>query len=327
MTRTWRNRLGFAAVFLGISLLTPPQSLAADETKEIIIGSGGRTGVYYPVAISICRLINKQRKEHGIGCVAEGTGGSIDNLKQLRAGTINFAIAQSDWQSHSYKGTDVFEELGPDQELRSVFSLYPESFTVLARANSKITKIAELKGRNVNIGNPGSGQRATMEIVMRAMEWDLFSFSSVREFSSLHQSQALCDGEVDAIVFVAGHPSGSIKKATSSCDTTLVNVSGTAIDGLVANTDYYSRSYIPAGMYRNQNENIETFGVSATLVTSSKTDDKLIQVLVSSVFNNLSKFKAMHPALSGLEPKNMISDGLSAPMHDVAKSYYAKQGY
>lgn len=322
-----RTILSVSAVFSSLFLFAAAPVVAASDDTEIIIGSGGRTGVYYPVAISICRLVNAGLKDHGIGCTVESTGGSVDNLKKLKAGAINFAIAQSDWQFHATKGTDVFNEVGPDQQLRSVFSLYPESFTVLALSKSKISKIQELKDRNVNIGNPGSGQRATMEIVMRAMGWDLFSFSSVREFSSQHQSQALCDGEVDAIIFVAGHPSGSIKNATSKCEATLVDVSGPEIDKLIADTKYYTQTTIPGGMYRGHKKDVGTFGVSATLVSSSITNPRLVQVLVSSVFDNLRKFKSMHPALGILKPEKMVKDGLSAPLHDAAKSYYQEKGF
>jgi len=323
----YRNGLSLVTIVAGLIICSPIQSAFASEDNEIVIGSGGRTGVYYPVANSICRLVNAGIKQHGISCKVEMTGGSVDNLKKLKNGSINFAIAQSDWQSHAFKGTDVFQEFGPDKKIRSVFSLYPESFTILARSNSKITNLQELENKNINIGNPGSGQRATMDIVMRAMGWDRFTFASMREFNSQHQSQALCDGEVDAIVFVAGHPSGSIKSATSRCNTVLVDVIGPAIDKLILQNDYYSHTTIPKGMYKGQDTEAETFGVSATLVSSSETKSSLVTLLVRSVFENIRKFRVMHPALGVLEPKNMIKNGISAPLHEAASSYYKKQNY
>lgn len=320
----YQNGLSLVTLLAALILCAPIQEALASEDTEIIIGSGGRTGVYYPVANSICRLVNAGIKQHGTHCKVETTGGSVDNLNKLKDGSINFAIAQSDWQSHAFKGTDVFKKLGPDDKLRSVFSLYPETFTILARSNSKITNLRELKNKNINIGNPGSGQRATMDIVMRAMGWDRFSFASIREFNSQYQSQALCDGEVDAIVFVAGHPSGSIKSATSKCDTVLIDVTDPAIDKLISENDYYSHATIPVGMYRGQDTEVKTFGVSATLVSSSETKASLVKLLVSSVFENIKKFRVMHPALVVLNPKDMMKNGLSAPLHDVANTYYKK---
>lgn len=323
----YRIGLSLVTILAGLMLHAPMQDALASGDNEIIIGSGGRTGVYYPVANSICRLVNAGIKQHGVLCKVESTGGSVDNLQQLKNGSINFAIAQSDWQSHALKGTDVFKKVGPDDKLRSVFSLYPESFTILARSNSKITNLQELQNKNINIGNPGSGQRATMDIVMRAMGWDHFSFASTREFNSQHQSQALCDGEVDAIVFVAGHPSGSIKSATSKCNTVLVGVTDPAIDKLISQNAYYSHATIPVGMYKGQDTEVKTFGVSATLVSSSDTKASLVKVLISSVFENLKKFRVMHPALGMLRPKNMMKNGLSAPLHNVANTYYKELHY
>ncbi len=294
---------------------------AADE-KQIVIGSGGTTGVYYPVAIAICRLVNSSKSEHGLSCSVESTSGSVDNLKRLREGTINFAIVQSDWQSHAFHGTGVFEGAGAHEELRSVFSLYPEAFTVVARADANISEFQELKGKRVNIGNAGSGQRATMEVVMDAFGWTRFEFSQARDFSSAHQSQALCDDEVDAIVFVAGHPSGSIKAATSQCRASLVNVSGPIIDKLVTEHDYYRHATIPAGMYRDQPANIETFGVGATLVTTSDSSQATVTGLVKTVFDKLQTFRSMHPALANLKAAEMSTEGLAAPLHAAAKAYY-----
>lgn len=308
-----------AALLVG---LAPTGPGAQAGQKEIVIGSGGTTGVYYPVAVALCRLFNAAYAADGYGCTVESTGGSVDNLQRLRAEEINFAIVQSDWQSHALKGTDRFAEFGPHDGLRSVLALYSESFTVVAKSDSFIAKFEDLLGRRVNIGNPGSGQRATMELVMEAYGWSRFSFSLIREFDSKLQAEALCDGEVDAIVFVAGHPSGSIKSATEKCETTLVEVAGPIIDKLVDQNDYYRKSEIPAGMYRKQSDIVPTFGVNATLVTTSDVDSRLVKLLVKSLFGNLRKFKKMHPALANLHEDEMKKDIMPAPLHDQAKAFF-----
>lgn len=322
-----KSFIGFASVLSAVVLLLSASEVIAAEKAQIVIGSGGRTGVYYPVAIAICRLVNAKTSEHNTKCSVESTKGSVNNLNQLRENVMNFAIVQSDWQSHAFKGTNVFEEAGPHQELRSVFSLYPEAFTVLARAKSKINNIHDLVNRRVNIGNPGSGQRATMEILMEAMGWNQASFSLIQEFNSQSQSQVLCDKEVDAIVFVAGHPSGSIKQATTQCDAKIINVTGKEIDALIERNDFYRKATIPKGMYRDHTEDAQTFGVSATLVSVSNTSDELVEAVVSSVFGALGEFKMMHPALEILNASEMVKDGLAAPLHTAANAYYKKQGY
>lgn len=301
------------ALFVGV---------ARAEEKRIVIGSGGVTGVYYPVAISICRLFNAKYPDKGIKCTVEVTEGSVQNLEKLRSGDVNFAIVQSDWQSHAYNGTSLFSEVGPHTQLRSAFALYSESFTVLARANSNISRIYDLRGRRVNIGNPGSGQRATMEVVMDALGWSRFDFSLVREFSSEHQAQALCDNEVDAIIFVAGHPSGTIKSATEKCQTNFVSVDGAGVDALIDENNYYRQATIPAGVYRGQAIEIPTFGLIATMVTTSDTPPDLVNMVLESVFTHLDRLRKMHPALANLQAEEMKRDTMPAPLHDGAKLFY-----
>ncbi|MET0092770.1 MAG: TAXI family TRAP transporter solute-binding subunit, partial [Sedimenticola sp.] len=235
---------------LMVTGLTMGAAGTASADSFITIGTGGVTGVYYPTGGAICRLVNKGRKQHGIRCSVESTGGSVYNLNTIRAGELDMGVAQSDWQYHAWNGTSKFKDAGANKELRAVFSVHPEPFTVVARADSGIKSFADLKGKRVNIGNPGSGQRGTMEVVMDAMGWKKSDFALASELKAAEQSKALCDNKIDAMVYTVGHPSGSIKEATTSCDTVLVPVTGAAIDKLVAENDYYRTATIPGGMYR-----------------------------------------------------------------------------
>jgi TRAP transporter TAXI family solute receptor len=302
---------------------TPTQ--AADQIF-VTIGTGGVTGVYYPTGGAICRLVNKTRKEHGIRCSVESTGGSVYNLNMIAAGELDMGVAQSDWQYHAYNGTSKFKDKGPDKDLRAVFSVHPEPFTVVARADSGIKDFKELKGKRVNIGNPGSGQRGTMEVVMGAVGWTKDDFKLASELKSAEQSKALCDNKIDAMVFTVGHPSGSIKEASTSCDSVLVNVTGPEIDKLVADNAYYRMATIPGGMYRGTDSDTNTFGVGATFVTSSKVSEDVIYNVVKAVFENFDQFKKLHPSFSVLKKEEMIKDGLSAPLHKGAVKYYKEAG-
>ena len=290
------------------------------------IGTGGVTGVYYPTGGAIARLVNKGRKEHGIRCSVESTGGSVYNLNAIAAGELDMGVAQSDWQYHAYNGTSKFAEKGPNKDLRAVFSVHPEPFTVVARADSGIKNFMDLKGKRVNIGNPGSGQRGTMEVVMKAMGWTKDDFKLASELKSAEQSSALCDNKIDAIVFTVGHPSGSIKEATTSCDSVMVTVDGPVIEKLVNDADYYRMATIPGGMYRGTDGDTTTFGVGATFVSSAKVSDDIIYQVVKAVFENFDQFKKLHPAFANLKKEEMIKDGLSAPLHDGAVKYYKEAG-
>ncbi len=294
---------------------------------SVRIGTGGKTGVYFPTGGAICRLVNRGTKTHGVKCTVESTGGSVYNLKAIRAGELDFGIAQSDWQFHSYKGSSKFAEDAPFEELRSVFSVHPEPFTVVARADSGIKSFEDLKGKRVNIGNPGSGQRGTMDVLMAAKGWTTKDFELVTELKSTNQARAVCDNKIDAMVFTVGHPSGAIKEATTLCETVLVEVSGAVIDELIANNPYYRSATVPGKMYKGNEADTKTFGVGATLVTSSKVSEDVVYNLVKSVFGKFKRFKRLHPALGILKQEEMIKDGLSAPLHDGAAKFYKEMGW
>lgn len=313
-----------AAVTLGVSAIgtSPVQA----EQQFVTIGTGGVTGVYYPTGGAICRLVNKGRKEHGIRCSVESTGGSVYNINTIRAGELDMGVAQSDWQYHSYNGTSKFADQGSFKDLRAVFSVHPEPFTVVARADSGIKHFNDLKGKRVNVGNPGSGQRGTMEVVMEALGWTMDDFGLVSELKSSEQAKALCDNKIDAMVFTVGHPSGSIKEPTTTCDSIIVEVSGPAIDKLVADNDYYRTATIPGGMYRGTDSDVKTFGVGATFVSSTAVSENVVYNVVKAVFENFDSFKKLHPAFANLKKEEMISDGLSAPLHDGAAKYYKEAG-
>lgn len=301
-------------------------STTASAREFVTIGTGGVTGVYYPTGGAICRLVNKGRKEHGIHCAVESTGGSVYNINTIRAGELDMGVAQSDWQYHAYNGTSKFKDAGPFKELRAVFSIHPEPFTVVARADSGIKNFQDLKGKRVNIGNPGSGQRGTMEVVMEAMGWTKDDLKLASELKASEQSKALCDNKIDAMVYTVGHPSGSIKEATTSCDSVIVNVTGPEIDKLVSENDYYRTATIPGGMYRGTDADATTFGVGATFVTSTNTSEEVVYTVVKAVFENFDDFKKLHPAFKHLKKEEMIKDGLSAPLHPGAEKYYKEAG-
>ena len=309
--------IGFAAASMGV---------AQAEQKFITIGTGGVTGVYYPTGGAICRLVNKSRKEHGIRCSVESTGGSVYNINTIRAGELDMGVAQSDWQYHAYHGTSKFKDQGPFKELRAVFSVHAEPVTIVARKDANVKQVMDLKGKRVNIGNPGSGTRASWEVMADALGFGSDALALATEFKSSEQSQALCDNKIDAFFFLVGHPSGSIKEATTSCEANMVVVDGPAIDKLVADAPYYRKATIPGGMYTGTPNDTATYGVGATFVSSTKTTDDTVYAVVKAVFENFDTFKKLHPAFAHLKKEEMVKDALSAPLHGGAAKYYKEAG-
>jgi uncharacterized protein len=311
-----------AAIALAASVTGTP---AAAQQKFITVGTGGVTGVYYAVGGSICRLVNKDRAKNNLRCSVESTGGSGYNVNTIKAGELDFGMAQSDVQYQSYKGTAAFKE--PFPEMRAVFSVHPEPFTLLSRKEANIKSFADLKGKRVNVGNPGSGTRSAMDELLTAENMKLSDFSLASELKADEHGPALCDNKIDAFFYGVGHPSANIQDPTTACGAKLVPITGPAIDGLVKKYPYYAYATIPGGMYANNPQPTKTYGVLATLVTSSKVPADVVYIVTKAVFDNFDEFKKLHPAFANLDPKNMIADGLSAPLHEGAARYYREKGW
>ncbi len=298
----------------------------AAEPQFISIGTGGVTGVYYPTGGAICRLVNKNRKSHGIRCKTETTSGSIYNISAIRDGKFEFGVAQSDWHHHAYHGTSAFQASGKFGKLRSVFSVHGELVTIIARDDSGIANITDFKGKRINIGNEGSGTLATYEVIEKAMGWTRGDLAHAEQLKSAETSAALCAGEIDAYFWLVGHPSALTQESLASCATHLVGAASPEINKLIADNPYYRSAKIPAGLYNNGSD-ISTFGVGATIVTSSDVPDDIVYTVVKAVFENFDAFKNLHPAFAHLTEKEMISDDLSAPLHDGALKYYRERGW
>lgn len=296
------------------------------EKRFISIGTGGVTGVYYPTGGAICRLVNKDRKRHGIRCSVESTGGSIYNLNTIRAGELEFGVVQSDWQYHSYNGTSKFKDKGAYKDLRAVFSVHPEPVTVLARRDSGIKHLNDVKGKRHNIGNVGSGTRGTWEVLEAALGWKRSDLKLASELKSAEMSQALCDNKIDSYFWLVGHPSASTKEAVASCNAVLVEVSGPVIDKLIKEKPYYRSATIPGGMYQGNPKDTKTYGVGATFVTRADVPEDAVYELVMAVFKNFDTFKKLHPAFRNLKKEEMAKDGLSAPLHKGAIKAYKELG-
>ncbi|WP_050524425.1 TAXI family TRAP transporter solute-binding subunit [Pseudorhodobacter wandonensis] len=299
---------------------------ASAEERFITIGTGGQTGVYFVVGQSICRLVNRDTPKTGLKCTAPSTGGSIANINAIKAGDMDMGVAQSDWQYHAYNGSAKFEGDKFDKE-RAVFSVHSEPFNVIARNDANIATFDDLKGKRVNVGNPGSGQLATMEVVLAAKGWTMADFALASELKPAEQAAALGDNKVDAIIYTVGNPNGSIQEAVSTVDAHLVPVTGPEIDKLIADNPYYAKAVIPGGMYPGTPDDVETFGVKATFVTSADVPDEVVYEVVKAVFDNFDRFKKLHPAFENLKEEEMIKDGLSAPLHPGAIKYYKERGW
>ena len=285
--------IGLAAM-VGAATLCGISSPGVAAQQFITIGTGGVTGVYYAVGGAVCRLMNQSRKETGIRCSVESTGGSVFNSNAIRSGDLDFGMAQSDVQYNAYEGKKQFDG-NAYTDMRAVFSVHPEPFTVVARPDAGVTKFADFKGKRFNVGNPGSGTRASMEELLGAMGWKMSDFSLASELKADEQGAALCDNKIDGFFYGVGHPSAAIQDPTTACGAKLIPLEGAAVDGLVKANPYYSYATIPGGMYANNPNPTKTYGVRATLVTSASQPDNVVYALVKAVFEHFDDFKKLHP--------------------------------
>ena len=319
-----------AAAVLGTGLGAVDDAVA-QERKFISIGTGGPTGVYFVVGNSVCRMVHKEAAEgrkkgrkHGIRCAAPSTGGSTYNIGQICQGELEFGVAQSDWQFHAVNGSS--EKVTNCPGLRAVFSVHPEPFHLIAGGGTDIGGFTDTKGKRMNIGNPGSGQRGTTEVLMDGYGMSADDFAVATELTSTEQSQALCDGKIDAYGYTVGVPNAGVAVATDGCGAYIVNLTGDVEQKLVADNPFYAFATIPAGTYKTTAEDVTTFGVMATFVSHENVAEDVVYEVVRAVMENIDDFRSLHPAFANLNPANMIKDGLSAPLHPGAEKYYKENG-
>ena len=296
------------------------------KTTFVTIGTGGITGVYYPTGGAIANMVNAKKDQYGIRATVEATGGSVFNINGVLGGDLEFGIAQSDRQFQAYNGLSEWKDKGPQKDLRSVFSIYPEQITLLAAVDAKINTVADLKGKRVNLGDPGSGNRQNAIDVLEAAGLNYEKDLKAESIKASEAAALLQDEKIDAYFYTVGHPNGSFKEATAGTRKAKF-VPITAMDDLLKKTPYYAKSYIPYELYptAENKENIDTIGVQATLITSAKVPDEVVYAITKEVFERLDDFKKLHPAYAIITKESMLQ-GLAAPIHPGAMKYFKEAG-
>ena len=312
--------------FLFAALLTTAPLRADDTRLELVtVGSGAVSGIYYPVARSLCEVVNQSRREHGFRCSEEATPGSVYNLERLAAGELDFALAQSDVHYAAYKGEGSWAER-PIYSLRSVMSLHPEVLTVLVPRESPMSGIADLRGKRVNIGNPGSGTRASWEDLRATLGWQPGDLAEATELRADAAGYALCKGDLDASLLMFGHPSALVAAELARCPQDIVPVTGEVVDRLIAERPYYSRALIIAGTY-GLAVDVPSFGGRATLLTTATQGEDVVYTMTKQILANIAELKHLQPALASLDPGVMARDALTAPLHPGAERAFREMGF
>ena len=299
-------------------------SIPVFGAEFITIGTGGVTGTYYPTGGAICRQVNKMKKETKIRCSVESTGGSVYNINTIKNGELDFGIAQSDTVYQAAQGTGKFEGKQV-KKLKSVMAIYPELLALVSRKDANIKSIMDVKGKRINLGNPGSGNEATALTLFAANNIKKSDLKFAGALKAAEMPDALRDNKIDGYFYMIGHPNANIKDATNSVDTRIVPLEGKAVDQLITDYPYFAKAKIVKGLYKGVDTDVNTFGVKAVLVTSTDVSDKAVYTVVKAILENFDSFKKLHPAYNNITKESLL-DGLSAPMHEGAKKYFKEAG-
>ena len=299
---------------------------ATPETRFLAIGTGGLSGVYYPVGGAIASLINEEHDRTGLRAKPESTDGSVFNVNGLLNGDLDFGIVQSDIQYQAVSGTGEWQARGPQPKLRAVLTLFPELVTLVAATDAGITSVADLRGKRVNLDAPGSGTRPNALMVLARAGLDVDKDLQAQSVSAKQAPALLQDGRLDAFFFTAAHPNGTLKEVfTGSRAVRLIPLTG--MEELLAKSPWYTSAMIPISFYpkSGQTEDVPTFGVQATLMTSDSVPEEVVYELVKTVCTHLDRFIAQHAALTGLTPARMLLNH-SAPLHPGAARAFRELG-
>jgi len=241
------------------------------------------------------------------------------------SGDLEFGVVQSDRQYQAMKGHKDWKGK-PQKDLRSIFSIHPESVTLVAAVDAGIKGIRDVKGKRINIGNPGSGQRGNSIDALEAVGINFEKDITALGVKAAEAPGLLQDGRLDAFFYTVGHPSGAIKEATAGRRKVSV-VPITGIESLLKKYPYYAHAVVPIKFYpgAENDKDVQTFGVKAIFVTSVKVAEEIVYAVTKEVFENFEEFKKLHPAYEVLTKENML-EGLSAPLHPGAKKYYDEAG-
>lgn len=289
-------------------------------TSKMTMGTGGTSGTYYGYGGVLGQYI---KNKAGTDVVVVSTDGSKANIQGIDAGDYQLGTVQSDVMAYAWEGTRSFESEGKVESFRTVAGLYAEAVQ-LVTMNPEIKTVADLKGKAVSIGAPGSGVYFNAIDVLEAA--GLTEADINAQYQSFADSaDALKDGKIDAAFIVAGPPTPAITELTTTNSAYLVPIDGEVADNLMANCPFYTVHTIPAETYAGQTEDVQTVTVKATLIVSSSASEDEVYALTAAIFDNAEAIAAENAKGAELSIENATS-GMTVPFHPGAAKYFAEKG-
>lgn len=313
-----------AAPALACLLVAPlPAAAEPPPSQTVILGSGEASGLYYPLAGAICRLVNKGREHHGLRCLVEPSAGSGANLTALRSGDIDLAIVQSRAQMEAFQGTGAFAELGAFADLRSLASLHGETVVLLAGKDVDLKTLADLKGKKASLGRPKTFQRLMAEAALSAAGLTSTDLAATLELDMAEQKAALCGGQINAAFFSGLHPLAVVQEAITECEAQVVNLSELATPEALAKVPFLAAQTLAADTYAGVDADLTSLAMKATLVTTTKLGEDAAYAIVEAIAKDFDRLRAMHPQLQHLDRDGLGRAALTAPLHSGAERFYS----
>jgi TRAP transporter TAXI family solute receptor len=320
-------------------LLAAAGTAAAAEPAKLVVSAGPKGDPALAFAQQLCQLVNQQQRRHGISCEVKESAGAVESLQALDAEEAQVAFARADLIEQAMTGTGVFRDRGPvrgsgrerrggpNQDLRALFALQVETLIVLARTDSGIKAVTDLKGKRVNIGPPGSASRLMYDLIAPALGWTPREFAIAAELKAGDQGDALCRNRVDAVLYVGANPDAMVRSTAEACNAVFVPVAGREVEALDREKPFLVRAPVPGGLYKGAAREVPTVGLAVVAATSSTVDARIVREAARAVFDNLARIHRIDPIFARLEPRRMTADGLVAPLHDGAAKLYKERGW
>ncbi|MDX1434318.1 MAG: TAXI family TRAP transporter solute-binding subunit [Gammaproteobacteria bacterium] len=316
-------RLAAAALFLHAGAVG---ELAAAELDIVTIAGGRHGGVYLHTGRAICRFVNASRARHQLRCLARSSADPVSAVRALHEGERSYALVPSDVLYDAYAGRDRFADSGPWRNLRRVLALQDEPLVVLARAQSGVRRLEDLRGRRVNLGVEGGSDRELVEELLAALGLSDADLAPSASLDAERAVAALCAGELDAAFFRVDHPTGWAEEAIRRCGARLVPMTGPAVDTLIASDPSVVRAIIEGGTYPGEQADVPVIALETNLVTTADRPDDEVYEVASAVGENLQSLSRLHRSLDGLVQEDLVDTRLDIPLHPGAERYLREAG-
>ena len=295
------------------------EASSSNDPSQLIIATGGTSGTYYPLGGGMADHITKNT---GITATAQSTGASAENVRLLRDQQADIAFIQNDIAEYAINGTAMFEQDGKIESFQALAALYDETIQIVVSADSNIASVADLKGKRVSVGSPGSGTEKNAEQILEAYGLT-FDDVQLQRLSFGDSAKAIQDGQLDAAFQTAGTPTAAITELAVTTGVKIIPIDADKIDAIIAKYPFYVKTTIPANTYETVSEDIETVSVKSMLVIRSDLSEDLVYNVTKAIFENTDKLG--HAKAKEIKLENALQ-GVSIPVHPGAKKYFDEKG-